>query len=165
MKTKVTFLDRKVFVNKDKGTVAVKETGVVPLCLIEGFDVVMEIRAIRKMVMNYRNHIEGVSAKARVVDGDYLVVEASHCAKCNPEDTFNETVGRDLASTKAQEWVFRLVAEFFSQINDEVKRLFYHNFNVMWCNNMDASFDCYNHHYDYIEKLKGDAGDNEVANE
>lgn len=145
MKTGVTFTNRKVFVNKDKGTVAVKEFAFVPLIDHPEVMDLMDIPEVLDFVRNYLDVPNQRKCAAKVETG-MLWLEASATAKCNTEvDKFDETFGVHLATTRAQEKIFDLTAKFFERLADYVEEKFYNKLTAVVSANYRAANDCYVH--------------------
>lgn len=146
-RTGVCFYDRKVWVNREKKVVAVKQYAYVDMCRNE-FYVAQQIPEIQAILDGYRNVHPSHKCTAYVDNRGYLMIEATGTARCNDVDEFDEDLGVKLATTRAQERIFAATGNFFDTLVHTIGELFMNKFEGYAFGNWLAAIQCVDHEFE-----------------
>lgn len=139
-KTKVVYTKEKFFVNKEKKTVA---------CVIDFEINLLEIGAVQRMLNDnqFSNFIASISYDSEC-DFGVCKFKVSGKAKATDEDEFDETFGKRLAKTRAQEKAFIVANELYWDIREFVDKLVLRDFDNLIDGTEQAYFKCIDHEVD-----------------
>ena len=145
MKTNIDYIGKKYFVNKRNNTV----------CCILNFKI-----SLRKLpIMNllfftnwFHNWLVNYVGEDNIDEGDFSITFSTiGLAKCAPGDKFNESLGKKIALTRAQQEAFMQSKEFYTMMYKCI-----HNISLDYltlASNSDiANKDCKNHVIELINK-------------
>lgn len=138
-KTKVVYTGEKFFVNKEKKTVA---------CAINFEINLLEIKAVQIMFDDPQFH-DFINSRYDIEKNlGVCKFKVSGKAKASDEDEFDETFGKRLAKTRAQEKAFIVANELYCDIRDIVDKLMLRDFDNLIDGTEDAYFKCLDHEDD-----------------
>ena len=138
-KTKVVYTGEKFFVNKEKKTVA---------CAIDFEINLLEIKAVQRMFDDpeFRDFINSNYDIEKNLG--VCKFKVSGKAKASDEDEFDETFGKRLAKTRAQEKAFIVANNLYCDIAEFVDKLVLRDFENLIDGTEDAYFKCVDHEDD-----------------
>ena len=138
-KTKVVYTKEKFFVNKEKKTVA---------CVINFEINLLEIKAVQRMFDDpeFRDFINSNYD----IEQNFGVCKfkVSGKSKASDEDEFDETFGKRLAKTRAQEKAFIVANNLYCDIAEFVNKLVLRDFENLIDGTEQAYFKCIDHEDD-----------------
>lgn len=136
-KTKVVYKSEKFFVNDEKKTV---------VCVIDFEINLLEIGAVQRMLNddNFSNFITNISYDSECNFG-VCKFKVSGKAKATDEDEFDETFGKRLAKTRAQEKAFIVANEFYCKVGDFIHKLMLKDFENLINGTEKAFWKCVDH--------------------
>lgn len=138
-KTKVVYTGEKFFVNEEKKTVA---------CVINFEINLLEIKAVQRMFDDpeFRDFINSNYDIEKNLG--VCKFKVSGKAKATDEDEFDETFGKRLAKTRAQEKAFIVANNFYCDIAEFVDKLVLRDFENLIDGTEQAYFKCIDHEVD-----------------
>lgn len=138
-KTKVVYTGEKFFVNKEKKTVA---------CAINFEINLLEIKAVQIMFDDPQFH-DFINSRYDIEKNlGVCKFKVSGKAKASDEDEFDETFGKRLAKTRAQEKAFIAANELYCDIGEFVDKLVLRDFENLIDGTEQAYFKCIDHEVD-----------------
>lgn len=138
-KTKVVYRSEKFFVNEEKKTI---------VCVINFEINLLEIKAVQRMFDDpeFRDFINSNYDTEKNLG--VCKFNVSGKAKASDEDEFDETFGKRLAKTRAQEKAFIVANELYCDIAEFVNKLVLRDFDNLIDGTEDAYFNCLDHEDD-----------------
>lgn len=135
-KTKVVYTGEKFFVNKEKKTVA---------CAINFEINLLEIKAVQIMFDDPQFH-DFINNRYDIEKNlGVCKFKVSGKSKATDEDEFDETFGKRLAKTRAQEKAFIVANELYWDIREFVDKLVLRDFDNLIDGTEQAYFKCIDH--------------------
>lgn len=147
MKTNVSYVEKKMFVNEDKRTVACNLKSCIRIP--EKYDF---------MLYEETSFTDFLRANPNIVpdyDSDVLYVTTIGKAKCSEDDDFNQAVGEMIALTKAQAMVFSLANTIFVEMLKAITKLYVGDLKSLIASNATSWSKCKDHVNDIYNDYKG----------
>lgn len=151
MKTNVTYLKHFYTVNKDKKTVHCKLQFGINMNKLPGIDWLNK----NDEFVDFINELINIGVAKLVYDKNitYLAIDAEGIAHCAPEDEFDESLGKKIASTRAQRRSFVIAQNLYDNL---------YKFFMDYANSYKEIFEkshtsakkCTEHLNDLIESIK-----------
>ena len=138
-KTKVVYRSEKFFVNEERKTV---------VCVINFEINLLEIKAVQKL-FDYQEFHDFINSNYDIEQNfGVCKFKVSGKAKASDEDEFDETFGKRLAKTRAQEKAFIAANNLYCDIAEFVDKLVLRDFENLIDGTEDAYFKCLDHEDD-----------------
>lgn len=148
MKTNVVYLNQDYYVNPKKKSVCCKLIFGIDLEKIPGINMLVQNQEFNDFIDELTNSKDGVA----YYDSDassygMLVFETIGLAKCDPKDNFDESLGKKISSTRAQQDAFESARIIYDNILAIVEDTFDNLYGLL-DGSIKASKKCKNHVYD-----------------
>lgn len=133
MRTNVKYLETKYTINPDKGKVHCLLKFGIELNKIPGIENFWKLDSFQNFIQDITNKYTGICS-IEYQDNDYcypmLVMKSQGLAKCSPNDNFNVSLGKKIASTRAQIESFQLTKFIYDNILKCIEKYYFKIFHL-----------------------------------
>ena len=146
MKTNVSYVEKKLFVNEDKRTVACQLRSCIKIPEKYKF-LLYEDSTFNDFLCANKNVIPDY-------DDEVLYVNTTGVAKCSEDDDFNQAIGEMIAITKAQTSVFNMAKNIFTAMLKAIADLYVEDLDILIKSNKRSADNCNNHIQEIFDDYK-----------